>query len=147
MKTYQGKRTDQGCVVTVDGRPLPLPSDLSGATTGFDWGYVGNGQLSLALLSDLLGDPRRAKVLYPAFERAVVAELPRDEWVATDEELAGAIVGLRDSDANANREKLPAGSTSLRQEGSVGFGDMPVRTGDLIAPQQAEQPGAQGRMS
>ncbi len=52
MRTYRGKRTDVGCEVTVDGKPLPMRSDLSGnATTPYDWGYVGAGQLSLALLA------------------------------------------------------------------------------------------------
>ena len=47
MKTYHGDRTQQGCVVTVDGKPLLPRSDLSGnATTAFDWGYAGGGQLS-----------------------------------------------------------------------------------------------------
>jgi hypothetical protein len=37
MRTYQGERTEDGCVVTVDGRPLRMRSDLSGnATTAFD---------------------------------------------------------------------------------------------------------------
>ena len=56
MRIYHGERTERGCEMTVDGRPLRLRSDLSGnATTAFDWGYIGSGQLSLALLSDFLG--------------------------------------------------------------------------------------------
>jgi len=52
MKIYHGERTARGCEVTVDGRPLQMRSDLTGnATTAFDWGYIGTGQLSVALLS------------------------------------------------------------------------------------------------
>src|ERR1700736_3932662 len=95
MRTYHGERTEQGCEVTVDGRPLRLRSDLSGsATTAFDWGYIGSGPLSLALLSDFLGDDRRAEALAPEFEEAVIAELPHDSWTLTDPDLAAAIAPL-----------------------------------------------------
>ncbi len=77
MRTYRGKRTDAGCEVTVDGEPLPMRSDLSETPrprmTG---GYVGAGQLSLALLANLTGDDRRAQAVAAAFEQAVVANLP-----------------------------------------------------------------------
>ena len=92
MKTYHGKRTEQGCEVTVDGEPLQMRSNLSGnATTAFDWGYVGTGQLSLALLSDLLGNDAKAKAMCEAFENAVVANLPHDSWTMTDHDLAHAL--------------------------------------------------------
>ena len=75
MKTYQGQRTERGCVVTVDGEPLQnYGSILSGnATTAFDWGYIGCGQLSVAALSDLLGNDCQGKGHVEAFENAVVA--------------------------------------------------------------------------
>lgn len=92
MKIYHGERTGNGCVVTVDGKRLSPCSDLSGnATTAFDWGYVGAGQLSLALLHDLLGDDQKAKALYPAFEKEVVAALPKQEWTLTEADLAAAV--------------------------------------------------------
>ena len=41
-----------------------MRSDLSGnATTPFDWGYIGGGQLSLALLSDFFGSDVKAKAM------------------------------------------------------------------------------------
>jgi hypothetical protein len=36
MRVYHGIRTGEGCHVTVDGVPLPVRSDLSGATAPFD---------------------------------------------------------------------------------------------------------------
>src|SRR5215210_6014964 len=79
----------------VDGKPLRMRSDLSGnATTAFDWGYAGSGQLSLALLSDLLGDDRRAEALAPEFEQEVIASLPHDSWTLTDRDLAAAVAPL-----------------------------------------------------
>jgi hypothetical protein len=95
VKTYHGERTVDGCTVTVDGRSLRVRSDLSGnATTGFDWGYVGGGQLSLALLSDFLGNHADAKAAWEAFEEAVVARLPRDSWTITGRDVAAALARL-----------------------------------------------------
>ena len=70
MRVYHGERTDDGCKVTVDGVPLRVRSDLSGASAAFDWGYVGNGQLSLALLSDLPGNEPKVKALCKRGSRA-----------------------------------------------------------------------------
>jgi len=70
---------------------LELRSDLSGSgTTAFDWGYIGSGPLSLALLSDFVGDDSRAQALAAEFEEAVVAELPHGSWTMTDSDLAAA---------------------------------------------------------
>jgi hypothetical protein len=114
MKTYQGKRTEQGCEVTVDGQPLPMRSNLSGnATTAFDWGYVGTGQLSVALLSDLLADDAKAKAMCEVFENAVVANLPRDNWTMTEYALATAIaplVGVDGARAHVKSLRTPARS-------------------------------------
>src|SRR5207302_1341139 len=106
VKTYHGQRTEQGCAVTVDGVPLRMRSDLSGnATTAFDWGFVGSGQLSLALLSDFLGDDERAKAMCQAFEEKVIADLPDRSWTMTDRDFAAALA-LRlaggDAPAGAN---------------------------------------------
>jgi len=127
MKIYHGERTGEGCRVTVDGVPLRVRSDLSGAAAPFDWGYVGNGQLSLALLSDLLGDGQKAKALFEAFERRVVAELPRDAWTVTEVEFAVALEALAGADETAGA----AGAASA-DVGQLGFGDMPVQTGSLV---------------
>jgi hypothetical protein len=125
MKTYHGERTERGCDVTVDGRPLGLRSDLSGnATTAFDWGYAGSGQLSLAMLSDFLGDDRRAEDLAPEFEAKVIAHLPHDSWTLTDPDLAAAIAPLRSADADREGTQIRKPDTG----GGAAFGDMPVNT-------------------
>ena len=128
MKSYHGERTAGGCEVTVDGRPLRMRSDLSGnATTPFDWGYAGGGQLSLALLSDLLGDDRRTEALAPAFEQAVVARLPRESWTLTDRDLAAAVAPLAAAEGDTDAAR-PGGD----EGGGVAFGDMPVHTAGLV---------------
>ena len=134
MKIYHGERTARGCEVTVDGRPLQKRSDLTGnATTPFDWGYIGTGQLSVALLSDFLCDDSKAMVLAEPFERNVVAALPSESWTMTDRELAAALepwMGM-----NCNR--LP------EDDEPVAFGDMPIETAS-IAPQTVEVHDAAG---
>jgi uncharacterized protein DUF6166 len=129
MRTYHGERTQHGCEVTVDGMPLRMRSDLSGnATTAFDWGYAGSGQLSLALLSDLLGDDRRAEALAPEFEQEVIASLPHNSWTLTDRDLAAAVAPLADAKGDA------AGARAGGGDGGAGaaFGDMPVHTAGLV---------------
>ena len=125
MRVYHGERTDEGCKVTVDGVPLRVRSDLSGATAAFDWGYVGNGQLSLALLSDLLGDEPKVKALVKAFEREVVAALPRDSWTFTDAELAAAVRTLAGGPPQTTAEPRPPAAPGGGRA-RVGFGDMPM---------------------
>ena len=134
MRTYHGERTERGCEVTVDGRPLRVRSDLSGnATTAFDWGYAGGGQLSVALLSDFLGDDRTAERLTEAFELRVVAELPHDSWTLTDYEFAAVLAPL--GWLGSGR---PAGG---RGEGAGGtlaaFGDIPSAPAGAIRPRPA----------
>lgn len=127
MKTYHGERTEQGCEVTVDGQPLRMCSNLSGnATTAFDWGYVGTGQLSLALLSNLLGNDTVAMSMSEAFEREVVAHMPHERWTMTDHDLSAALaplVGLNGARAGEDETDATAGAA---------FGDMPVETDDLL---------------
>jgi len=135
MKTYHGERTEHGCEVTVNGGPLPMRSDLSGnATTPFDWGYIGGGQLSLALLSDFFGSDVKAKAMAEAFEKQVIAELP-DSWTMTDHYLTTALAPLVGVDG--------ARSADVEAEGNAGaaFGDMPV-SGTL----KAEDAAAAGSM-
>ena len=135
MKTYHGERTEHGCEVTVNGSPLPMRSDLSGnATTPFDWGYIGNGQLSLALLSDLSGSDRKAKAMADVFERQVIALLP-DSWTLTDQDLATALAPLVGVDGARADDALVEGDSG------AAFGDMPV-AGTL----QAEDAAADGSM-
>ena len=134
MKVYHGERTREGCRVTVDGVPLRVCSDLSGAIAPFDWGYVGNGQLSLALLSDLLGDGQRAQALCKSFDREVVAELPRDAWTVTEAELAAALSRLAHGDGFVRAAETSDRTGGADDDGGrAAFGDMPVETGGLAA--------------
>ena len=85
MKTYRGRRTIDGLVVTVDGRPLDEHYAVKRFTKyGFEWTYEGESpqQLALAILFDRLGDKERAIALSEPFMKAVVANLDND-WVLT----------------------------------------------------------------
>ena len=96
MKTYQGKRTIDGLVVTVDGAPLPEHYEVKRFTTfGFEWTYKGDSpqQLALAILVDHLGDNNRALRLTEPFMKAVVANLDND-WQLTGADIDAAIRGL-----------------------------------------------------
>ena len=87
MKTYEGKRTIDGLVVTVDGKRLDEHYEVKRLTKyGFEWTYEGESpqQLALAILFDYLGDKERAIALSGPFMKAVVANLDND-WT-----LAGA---------------------------------------------------------
>jgi len=96
MRTYQGKRTIDGLVATVDGAPLPEHYEVKRFTKfGFEWTYEGDSprQLALAILVDHLGDNDRALRLTEPFMKAVVANLDND-WQLTGAEIAAAIRGL-----------------------------------------------------
>ena len=102
MRTYRGtRRSDQGCEVTVDGRPLDARLDLGvHSPSGFEWAYGrGAAQLAIALLADHLapeGRPRpdmRALAMYQRFRALVVAHMPFEGWTLTSEELR-AVVAL-----------------------------------------------------
>jgi Family of unknown function (DUF6166) len=85
MKTYEGRRTIDGLVVTVDGTRLDEHYDVKRFTKyGFEWTYEGESpqQLALAILYDFLGDKDRAIVLSEPFMKQVVANLDND-WVLT----------------------------------------------------------------
>lgn len=93
MKIYEGGRSLDGAVVTVDGKPLDPRFDLRRfSPAGFEWTYEGDGprQLALALLADHLGDPQRALALTERFMRTVVAELD-NAWRLTGEEIDRAL--------------------------------------------------------
>ena len=62
MKTYEGRRTIDGLVVTVDGRPLDEHYEVKRFTKyGFEWTYEGESprQLALPILYDPLGPTAR----------------------------------------------------------------------------------------
>jgi len=89
VKTYEGKRTIDGLVVTVDGRPLPEHYEVKQFTRrGFEWTYDGTSpqQLALAILFDYLGDKDRAVTLSEPYMKDVVANLDND-WKLTGEEV------------------------------------------------------------
>lgn len=99
MRTYRGKRTARGAVVTVDGRSLARCLNLfNHSPGGFEWGYGGSGpaQLALAILADHLGRDGHdlAIKLHQRFKFSVVAGLPHDGWTLTGDDVAAAIQRL-----------------------------------------------------
>lgn len=97
MKTYEGKRTIDGLVVTVDGQRLPEHYEVKQFTTqGFEWTYEGESprQLALAILYDRLGDKDRAIALSEPFMKGVVANLDND-WTLTGSEIDAFLAGAK----------------------------------------------------
>ncbi len=93
MKIYEGGRSLDGAVVTVDDQPLNPRFDLKKfSPAGFEWTYEGDGprQLALAILADHLGDPARALALTERFMVEVVAELD-NAWRLTSDEIDAAL--------------------------------------------------------
>ena len=93
MKIYEGGRSLDGAVVTVDGAPLNPRFDIRRfSPAGFEWTYEGDGprQLALAILADHLGDSGRALALTEKFMREVVADLD-NAWRMTSDEIDAAI--------------------------------------------------------
>jgi len=89
MKVYEGKRTMDGLVVTVDGQPLPEHDEVRQFTKrGFEWTYDGTSpqQLALAILFDHLGDGERAIALSGPYMKDVIANLDND-WRLTGDEV------------------------------------------------------------
>src|SRR5271166_7025673 len=85
MKAYEGKRTIDGLVVTVDGKRLDEHYEVKRFTKyGFEWTYDGESpqQLSLAILFDYLGDKDRSIALSEPFMKVVIANLDND-WTVT----------------------------------------------------------------
>src|SRR3984885_10996822 len=93
MKTYEGKRTIDGLVVTVDGRPLPEHYEVKRFTRfGFEWSYEGESpqQLALAILVDFLGDGDKAIRLSEPFMKQVIANLDND-WRLSGADVDAAV--------------------------------------------------------
>jgi len=91
MKTYEGRRTIDGLVVTVDGQRLPEHYEAKRFTKyGFEWTYEGESpqQLAFAILYDHLGDAGRAIALSQPFMKVVVANLDND-WTLTSADIEG----------------------------------------------------------
>ncbi|HEY7246402.1 MAG TPA: DUF6166 domain-containing protein [Xanthobacteraceae bacterium] len=88
MKRYEGKRTIDGLVVTVDGKRLDEHYEVKRFTKyGFEWTYEGESpqQLALAILFDYLGEKDRAVRLSEGFMREVVANLDNDWTISGDQ--------------------------------------------------------------
>jgi hypothetical protein len=93
MATYEGKRTIDGLVVTVDGRRLDERYEVKRFTKyGFEWTYEGDSpqQLALAILFEHLGDKERAIALSQPFMKTIVANLDND-WTLRSDEIAAFI--------------------------------------------------------
>src|SRR5436305_9002387 len=93
MKIYEGARSLDGAIVTVDGKKLPPRLDLKALSkAGFEWTYEGAGpaQLALALLADHLGDDLEALARYDGFMREVIANLD-NAWRLTSADIEGAL--------------------------------------------------------
>ncbi len=93
MKIYEGGRSLDGAVVTVDGKPLDPRFDLKVfSRAGFEWTYVGDGprQTALALLADFLGDDQKALAATERFMRKVVAVLD-NAWRLSGDEIAASL--------------------------------------------------------
>jgi hypothetical protein len=89
MKTYDGKRTIDGIVVTVDGKQLDEHYEVKRFTKyGFEWTYEGENpqQLAFAILFDYLGDKDRSVALSEPFMKSVIANLDND-WTLTSEDI------------------------------------------------------------
>jgi hypothetical protein len=96
MSTFEGKRTIDGLVVTVDGRRLDEHYDVKRFTSwGFEWTYEGDSpqQLALAVLIEHLSDKARALRLCEPFMRKVIANLDND-WVLSAADIDKAITEI-----------------------------------------------------
>ena len=89
MKIYEGSRTMDGLLVTVDGAPLSDHCKVKQFTKrGFEWTYEGTSpqQLALAILFDYTGDPQQAVALSEPFMKELVANFDND-WRLTGEQI------------------------------------------------------------
>ncbi len=96
MSVFEGKRTIDGLVVTIDGRPLSEHYEVKRYTTwGFEWTYEGESpqQLALAILAEHLDDKDRAIRLSEPFMRSTVANFDND-WVLTADEIDRAVATI-----------------------------------------------------
>jgi hypothetical protein len=97
MKLYEGRRTIDGLIVTVDGRRLDERYDVKRFTKyGFEWTYEGDSprQLALAILMDHLGDADRAVRLTEPFMQRVIANLDND-WRLTSTDIDAGLAADR----------------------------------------------------
>jgi len=92
MATYEGRRSEDGVVVTVDGRRLPPRNDLfNHSPDGFEYGYGGSGpaQLALAILAHHTKNDELAVKLHQKFKFNMIAPLPREAaWSISSDAVA-----------------------------------------------------------
>lgn len=103
MKRYEGKRTNYGAFVTVDGRALDPRWGLHNhSPDGFEWGYGGSGpaQLALAILADHFGNDSKALAVYQSFKFAIVARLPKHGWTLTSRDIDRALRPIQNQKEN-----------------------------------------------
>ncbi len=85
MKTYEGKRTIDGIVVTVDGRRLPEHYEVKQLhQCGFEWTYEGDKPAATRAGDPVrlyAGDKDRAIALSAPYMKDVIANLDND-WTA-----------------------------------------------------------------
>lgn len=89
MKVFKGQRGPQGTLVTVDGQPLAMHTELRDfKSDGFEWGYEGSGpsQLALAILAEHRG-PDDALRYFRHFMQTIIAEIESDEWTLTSDDI------------------------------------------------------------
>ena len=95
MSTYEGKRTIDGLVVTVDGSRLDERYDVRRFTKfGFEWTFEGASprQLALAILVHHLGDSERAVALSEPFMKGIVANFDND-WTLESKDIEAFLHG------------------------------------------------------
>jgi hypothetical protein len=95
MTIYEGRRTIDGLVVTVDGKRLDEHYEVKRFTKfGFEWTYEGDSpqQLALAILFDRLGKKERAIQLSGPFMKTVIANLDNG-WKLTGEDIDAFVRG------------------------------------------------------
>lgn len=93
MKQYNGTRTIDGIVVTVDGVPLDERFDIQVFDEkGFEWSYEGSAprQLALALLANHFDDANKARDKVESFMTSVIANLDND-WTLTSQDIDEAL--------------------------------------------------------
>jgi hypothetical protein len=98
VSTFEGRRTIDGLVVTVDGKRLDEHYGVKRFTTwGFEWTYEGPSpqQLALAVLVEHLKDSERAIRLSDPFMRKVIANLDND-WALTGADIDAALNEIED---------------------------------------------------
>lgn len=95
-RIFQGDRTIDGSVVTIDGVTLDAQLSLQTYTDrGFEWGYEGDGprQVALAILVEHLGDNDRAQTLCEDFMLRVVANFG-NEWEMSSNDIDIALKNI-----------------------------------------------------